>query len=665
MRLILIFIALPLVTQALDIYGGRTDINCAGGVKAHFYIETIGSRKWLCTPLAHPYFFQGISNLSYNTTATNAFNNVGTPPHATNTGASYQDVLQTKYAGSPSWQDRWRNNTITRMGTWGFNGVSDTSSQYMWPWGAGGGDAAPTNPLPLMFAQNTSRQTFLNGNNFCATGPTKDLMEAVQGSAYTGFVGQGQPDVYDPRFACWIEGWATATQADSYYGLIFSSPYMVGLTIDESDQTYCMSSSGPGNPAPPDGIRGPHCGWIIAAVRPTMSSSARWGQTYSNTTVFSKAALVTFLTTRYGTIGALNIAWGSTYTTFGSAGGWPKHTTGGTGFLDEDGISSWLGTTDGMLTVATGANANTVTDLNDFLLAYSRQYFSPFRTSLNTHAPGLLLWTGGLDAHGGLTRTQTLQAAGEYMDVIAVGVETQDRLDANVAATGGAALFQYFVGNPANPDSSLMLYVNVIGTAKTDQPARGTEVASVVSALWNLTSGGLSYTIGYSFWDLVDLWSDNGSLINWGLVTAKDNAYDGIQACVATGTDAQGYSTGGELAVPTWQATHPFVSNGGNSGLPRDIIQATVSGTTYLFATTTSGTSGGSTPNWASATTVGQTVSDGSVTWTNTGVKTIAGCFGNMLTSIISVNQLWLGAGPVPGPVVGGKITVSGKVTVP
>ena len=33
---------------------------------------------------------------------------------------------------------------------------------------------------------------------------------------------------------------------------------------------------------------------------------------------------------------------------------------------------------------------------------------------------------------------------------------------------------------------------------------------------------------------------------NWGLVSLMDNAYDGVEAGIAQGTDAWGYRTGGE-----------------------------------------------------------------------------------------------------------------------
>jgi hypothetical protein len=51
--------------------------------------------------------------------------------------------------------------------------------------------------------------------------------------------------------------------------------------------------------------------------------------------------------------------------------------------------------------------------------------------------------------------------------------------------------------------------------------------------------------VGIDFWDHSDMSSE---IANWGIVTSKDNAYDGREARVATGTDAWGYPVGGEAA---------------------------------------------------------------------------------------------------------------------
>lgn len=90
-----------------------------------------------------------------------------------------------------------------------------------------------------------------------------------------------------------------------------------------------------------------NAGYAIAACPPTMTSApAVHTQTgpwnYNEPTVWSKQRWKQYLQTKYGTIGALNTAWGTGgfYTTFDSAGGYGV----GTGILDENGQHSWFGT---------------------------------------------------------------------------------------------------------------------------------------------------------------------------------------------------------------------------------------------------------------------------------------------------------------------------------
>src|SRR5271166_3456579 len=50
--------------------------------------------------------------------------------------------------------------------------------------------------------------------------------------------------------------------------------------------------------------------------------------------------------------------------------------------------------------------------------------------------------------------------------------------------------------------------------------------------------------LGIDFWSLTD--SGRGESTNWGLMSDRDNAYDGKAAIVAPGTDQWGFPTGGE-----------------------------------------------------------------------------------------------------------------------
>ena len=128
------------------------------------------------------------------------------------------------------------------------------------------------------------------------------------------------------------------------------SDYLVGLNVDDLDE---LNGFGAGadfptltNGYPDSGIGRwhPHLGWIVLVTAPTQSSGTDANGnpiSYSDTTVYSKLALSNWLATRYnGNIAALNQAWGSTYSMFGSAGGWGT----GSGVLDEDGTHSWVPT---------------------------------------------------------------------------------------------------------------------------------------------------------------------------------------------------------------------------------------------------------------------------------------------------------------------------------
>src|SRR5207249_6051483 len=95
---------------------------------------------------------------------------------------------------------------------------------------------------------------------------------------------------------------------------------------------------------------------------------------YPDAKVYSKYALRDFLQAKYGAIEALNAAWGSSYTSWDTDGGYGV----GDGFLDENGRhTAWLGSTDGALQ---GAAPAVVADLDAFLYEYARQYFADTTT---------------------------------------------------------------------------------------------------------------------------------------------------------------------------------------------------------------------------------------------------------------------------------------------
>src|SRR5438093_4302294 len=148
----------------------------------------------------------------------------------------------------------------------------------------------------------------------------KDLVDCLDPNAYTGYAGGDTPDVFDPNFDAYVNGLVAGPTglSDPYWGGLATSPWAIGITVDETDDLYGF---GPG-PEITAGRLHSHTGWFAVAVNPNKASSTKWGITvYADPKVYTKYALRDALTAKYGTIDALNIAWGSNYTTWDSAGG--------------------------------------------------------------------------------------------------------------------------------------------------------------------------------------------------------------------------------------------------------------------------------------------------------------------------------------------------------
>jgi hypothetical protein len=81
------------------------------------------------------------------------------------------------------------------------------------------------------------------------------------------------------------------------------------------------------------------------------------------------------------------------------------------------------------------------------------------------------------------------------------------------------------------------------------QEDRARDMIQHYKSLLNWRGDGLYFVIGIEHWCLYDPavsnWTDNE---NFGLATLQDNAYDGVEATRAVGTDPRGYPIGGEGA---------------------------------------------------------------------------------------------------------------------
>lgn len=552
-------VALSGVGAAIDAYGGAKALPCPNGAAAHFYTQEINGRWWFCTPAGNVFWLSGVYDVNaddnvldyqniaeYGVAACTA--GVGAP-------ASGCSVILQKYGDA---NVTWGPQTLRRLQSWGFNGTGEYQSYYVMPTAVNPSwtTADHSNPVKLPFTALSAPSLYSRNANSYAQ-PVKDLVGPVNASVYTGYRAPS-PDVFDPNFAQWLAG-EYNDPSTAEYGWFHAAhnDYLIGLNVDDTDYLYGFGAGADfptlENGVPDTGIGNwqPHLGWIVLITPPTQSSGKDGNGnpiSYSDTQVYSKTALANWLSQRYGgNIQALNQAWGSNYTTFGSAGGWGA----GTGLLDENGTHSWVPSDPYHLS---GATAAMQADLDGFLLYHAEEYFSVIQAAIQAAAPGVMyLGPTNLGTWSAPPRRQILQAAGQYVNVLSLATiptgctactDDQQRVDF-VAQYAGNKPWTVWEGWLAQPDSYMSVYPK--SSQAQTQAQRGQQFQAMLTQLLNSmdTATSTYHVIGYKWWQLYD---DRGEQANWGLLTRRDNAYDGQQAVMAPGTDAWGYATGGELA---------------------------------------------------------------------------------------------------------------------
>ena len=515
--------------QTLDQYGGYTALPVPGGATGSFRVGKIGNRWVLATPSGNAFWMRSVYVTNID-------------DHVDDRGSTYHTRVIAKYGDADL---TWGPQQNRRLLAWGFNSHAEYASNYVLPWTTINDPRWPTStqpvkmpavPFPIQASSYSLRNLFGYANQ-----PVKQLYYPLaKNTAYLGYGGYlgSFADVFDPNFTQWIAGRLASADFATYA----ASPYLLGFSSDDGDYT---TGFGAGKDfVPSQGGYHPHLGYIVAITAPTQTSATIEGQsiTYSDTIVYSKLAWRDFLIARYGTIGALNTAWGTSgfYTAFNSTGTWGT----GTGLLDEDGRHPWMGTDPFGLT---GAAAAVRTDLDDFLYQVANQYFSIYRTQIRAKYPNVLFFgPTTVGAWNAPARRQVLQAAGRSLDMMRISWDgSQAQLDFTAQYAGDLPL-AIWLGAVANPDSALWRYPQG-GQADffASQTDRATFYATQLSNMLAMTatSTGAKPFVGLQWWQYTDNWAEKS---NWGLVTLSDNAYDGKEAIIATGTDQWGYRTGGE-----------------------------------------------------------------------------------------------------------------------
>jgi len=487
-------------------YGGCVAQPVPSGATGFFRVEKVGARWTFVTPEGDAFWLRAVSGVD-----------------VTAQDQTYADTLKAKY-NSPTEIPWWTfaSQAVRRLKSWGFNALGEHHSLYALPVGTEGRTQANEDKLPFI------RMIRLSATGV-SEGRFSNIITGTHPSVYTGWRGGTFADVFAPAFDALARELASDTRGEFTSPELADSPWLIGTSVDDANDIYGFGH----RPEASSTDFHPHIGWIAAVTAPTQNGE----------TVYTKLAFQDFLREKYQSLSALNTAWMSTYTSWDSDGGWPN----GTGVLDESGQHAWIGQDFDRLS---DAGLQVKADLDEFLEKLAEQYFSVVAEAVRAYIPGRLVFSpAGIGAGA---RPQILRAAARHLDVLQV-VVPPDRLELleEVYQVAGKPVFvrSTFQSQADSP------WVAREGWGPAydypTQEARGEAYASYVQQLQALQAPDGSYpVVGVDWW----AWKDSTEAevdsdqdrSNFGLVTIQDNAYDGLEAVVADGTDPWGYSTGRE-----------------------------------------------------------------------------------------------------------------------
>ncbi len=498
-------------TPPADPYGGAP-VHLQKGT-GYFTIAKVGNRWTLVTPDGNAFWMRGVQH------ASESFLEPG--------------VLQQKYGNVNMWATQ-RNR---RLLSWGFNVLGEYHEGRGLPVGMYGSAAGNPVKLPFIVFPNVLLQAYNTPERFGLHDSIKNIVAGTSPKYYNAWRGR-MVDVYDPHLPQVYRA-AVAQQDKAYTGGFEGQSWAIGITPDDMDVLFLLKGG-------PNGKvnRYSQPVFLIAIAKFSYTSEENpQKRDFQDPKLYSKYAWVAFLKKKYGTIQALNSAWGSDYTTFDDDGGYGD----GKGLLDEDGRhTAWIGTDFFGLTDTKPA---VKADMDAFLYEFARHYAETAVNSIHElDHHHLIFCPNALNSWGARAREPVLRGLADGgFDALFVSFDavrpdlTGDNETYDI--TGKPAIIWY--GVIANRDSGMHGLQPIYGAPDfPTQQERGEAYAREVTDFYNARGkNGDYYVMGIDFWELLDNRSEK---TNWGLVSRKDNAYDGKEAVRAAGKDPWGYPTGGE-----------------------------------------------------------------------------------------------------------------------
>ncbi len=471
-----------------------------------FTVGKLNDRFVMFTPLGHPYMGFGPDSTyprmwGYLDGKEYADYPKGKPL------ADDKDVWKVKYGSNRA---KWYDNFMKNMAKVGFNMSAGYFSDVPLFGPSKTGDTFLKPELPFIAWYHALEMGMRDkkAKNGLFDSPIKDILDGCENGR--DFIhGRQQGDVFDPQFekACEIMSKYSADR-------IKNNPWFIGYILEETDFLFAFA-------------RGHDqflLGWGVMVSMPHHGQSNR-GETglpkFTDTKQYTKFAMRDWLKAKYGTIEQLNAAWGSDYTTWDeSKEGYGK----GKGLIDEDGKlgAKWLGAWH----TAKGANPNCYKDMNDFIPVYVERLHKIESEYLRKADPNHLII--GCKVPGYMDE---YQAMAKYVDMLrglppkgATGDLVKPGLMAvYLSADEDSACHIWYDGTAAKKGG----YRDPKGIIKT-QPEKAKAYRQRLQEAWNYTPDGKTYPlVMVSYWG----WGEQANEYrNWGLVSFKDNLYDGKEA---------------------------------------------------------------------------------------------------------------------------------------
>ena len=313
-KILLVVLSLALVcwAQEFDQYGGFKALPSPSASTGRFRVEKLGTKWLFVDPANNGYFLLGMYVLQPDT-------------HVDDMHGKNDDRITAKYGST----QKWATAQESRLLSWGFNASGPNPHPLFLP-------ASREQPVkfPFMLEVWPGGYSMRNIYNW-APAPVKNLVHVFSPN-YKGWRSpSGIADYYDPNFSTFLK--SELTRDPYILGIEHSSSknYLVGVFSDDGDFTNGFGAGPDFDTQPSIGHNNFHLGFLVLTGSPLDPADIGFKFLYADPEVKSKKALRDMLAAKYGTVAALNSAWGSNYTTFDSSG----KTIGGEGIGTGDGTT--------------------------------------------------------------------------------------------------------------------------------------------------------------------------------------------------------------------------------------------------------------------------------------------------------------------------------------